>query len=220
MFWWITLPPSIPLVQQKPLFSNGTVFLLNVCVCSGSLWEEKMNQYLVLRQHLAAVNAAAPFFLSQVTSQIQNAKPKYLSSALLFVFVWSFYLFVFVSKALFPSLSKSKQSGGGTIINLIDIYSQLPLKNFPLYCMTKAALVGFQFFISSYERLNQSDMMLCTGNANKVLSPRVCTKGLSKPYDGHFQCCRNQFCRLTCSQMQGSVHLWIECKSFFFRLEN
>lgn len=42
----------------------------------------------------------------------------------------------FLSQALIPALKKN----AGTIINMVDIHSERPLKNHSLYCMAKAAL--------------------------------------------------------------------------------
>ena len=42
---------------------------------------------------------------------------------------------LFLSKACYPLLLKSQ----GTIINLVDIHADKPLKNYPVYSMAKAA---------------------------------------------------------------------------------
>jgi pteridine reductase len=42
---------------------------------------------------------------------------------------------LFLSKACYPLLKKSK----GTIINIVDIHADKPLKNYPVYSMAKAA---------------------------------------------------------------------------------
>ncbi len=44
----------------------------------------------------------------------------------------------FLGQACLPALRKS----GGAIINLIDIYSQRPLADHPLYCASKAGLAS------------------------------------------------------------------------------
>lgn len=44
----------------------------------------------------------------------------------------------FLSQAALPAL----RAAGGSIVNLVDIYAERPLADYPLYCMAKAALAA------------------------------------------------------------------------------
>jgi pteridine reductase len=45
---------------------------------------------------------------------------------------------LFVSQAAAPHLS----AAGGSIVNIIDVHAERPLKGYPVYCATKAGLLG------------------------------------------------------------------------------
>lgn len=46
----------------------------------------------------------------------------------------------FLSQAAAPHLAASPRTGGGAIVNIVDIYAERPLPRHPVYCMAKAAL--------------------------------------------------------------------------------
>ncbi len=73
------------------------------------------------------VNNASEFFSTTINNLSSNDYDKLFNSNVKGP--------LFLSKACYPLLVKSK----GTIINLVDIHAEKPLKNYPVYSMAKAA---------------------------------------------------------------------------------
>ncbi|VAW39525.1 3-oxoacyl-[acyl-carrier protein] reductase, partial [hydrothermal vent metagenome] len=73
------------------------------------------------------VNNASEFFPTKLTALTSNDYNKLFNSNVKGP--------LFLSKACYPLLKKSQ----GTIINLIDIHADKPLKDYPVYSMAKAA---------------------------------------------------------------------------------
>jgi len=78
----------------------------------------------------ALVNNASAFFATPVGS----ATPAQWNE----LFASNAQAPFFLSQAAAPHLKNAR----GAIVNLVDIYAQRPLKDYPVYCMAKAALVA------------------------------------------------------------------------------
>lgn len=76
------------------------------------------------------VNNASSFYPTPVLQAQETDWDDLMSSNLKGAF--------FLSQKLAPALQKQQ----GSIINIIDIYAQHPLKNHPIYCIAKAGLVA------------------------------------------------------------------------------